>query len=91
MEIATSVINIAELSDPATAVNILSDNEGLTEQVDMMNGRDFMDAWMQFVTDSGLTREYFDAEVKELEKEIAEKEEEVRFLSERILLVPVLG
>ncbi|MBR3353022.1 hypothetical protein IKG49_00250 [Candidatus Saccharibacteria bacterium] len=65
LEIATSVVNIAELADPTTAANILSDNEGLTEQVGTMNGREFMDAWIQFVTDNGLTREYFDTEVKE--------------------------
>ena len=65
LEIATSVINIAELADPATAANILSNNDGLIEQVGNMNGREFMDAWMQFVTDNGLTREYFDTEVKE--------------------------
>lgn len=65
LTIPTSVINIAELADPATAANILSDNEGLTEQVGNMNGREFMDAWTQFVTDNGLTREYFDTEVKE--------------------------
>jgi hypothetical protein len=65
LEINTSVVNIADLSDPATAFNVLVDNTGLTEQVGTMNGRDFMDAWMQFVVDNGLTREYFDAEVKE--------------------------
>ncbi|MBR3365901.1 hypothetical protein IKG48_02150 [Candidatus Saccharibacteria bacterium] len=65
LEIATSVINIAELADPATAANVLSDNEGLTRQVGTMNGREFMDDWMRFVTDNGLTREYFDAEIKE--------------------------
>ena len=65
LEIATSVVNIAELVDPTTAANILSDNEGLIEQVGNMNGREFMDAWTQFVTDNGLTREYFDTEVKE--------------------------
>lgn len=65
LEIATSVINIAELADPATAANVLSDNEGLTRQVDTMNGREFMDDWMHFVTDNGLTREYFDTEIKE--------------------------
>lgn len=64
LEIPASVINIADLVDPATAPNILSDNEGLTEQVDTINGRDFMDSWMQFVTDNGLTREYFDTQVK---------------------------
>ena len=65
LEIATSVINITELADPATAVNVLSNNDGLTEQVGTMNGRSFMDAWIQFVTDNGLTREYFDTEIKE--------------------------
>ena len=65
LEIATSVINIAELADPTTAANILSNNDGLIEQVSTMNGRDFMDAWIQFVTDNGLTREYFDTEIKE--------------------------
>ena len=64
LEIPTKVVNISDLADPATAFNILSDNEGLTEQVGTMNGRDFMDAWMQFVTDNGLTREYFDTQVK---------------------------
>ncbi len=65
LEITTSVVNIAELANPATAFNVLSDNEGLTEQVGAMNGREFMDSWTQFVTDNGLTREYFDSEVKE--------------------------
>ena len=65
LTIPTSVINISELADPSTAVNVLSDNNGLVEQVGTMNGRDFMDAWIQFVTTNGLTREYFDTEVKE--------------------------
>lgn len=65
LAIPVSVVNIADLADSATAANILSDNEGLVRQVSTMNGRDFMDAWTQFVTDNGLTREYFDAEIKE--------------------------
>ena len=65
LKIATSVINIAELADPNTAANILSNNDGLVEQVGAMNGRNYMDAWMRFVTDNGLTREYFDTEIKE--------------------------
>lgn len=64
LEITTSVVNITDLANPSTAFNILSSNNGLTEQVGTMNGRDFMDAWVQFVTNHGLTREYFDAEVK---------------------------
>ena len=65
LTIPTSVINIAELANPTTAANILSNNDGLIEQVGTMNGRDFMDTWMRFVTNSGLTREYFDTEIKE--------------------------
>ena len=64
LNITTSVVNIAELSDPATAINILSDNDGLTEEAGTMNGRDYMDAWLEFVNENGLTREYFDSEVK---------------------------
>lgn len=64
LEISTSVINISDLVNPTTAANILSSNQGLTEPAGTMNGREFMDSWMQFVTDNGLTREYFDTEVK---------------------------
>ena len=64
LEIPTSVVNIADLSEPTTAINVLINNDGLTEQVGTMNGREFMDSWVQFVTENGLTREYFDAEVK---------------------------
>ncbi len=65
LTIPTSVINIAELADPNTAANILSNNDGLIEQVGTMNGRNYMDDWIRFVTDNGLTREYFDTEAKE--------------------------
>lgn len=64
LNITTSVVNIADLSDPATALNILSNNDGLTEEVGTMNGRDYMDAWLEFVNENGLTRDYFDSEVK---------------------------
>ena len=65
LTINTSVVNIADLADSSRAINILSSNNGFTEEVGTMNGRDFMDAWMKFVTDNGLTREYFDTEVKD--------------------------
>lgn len=70
LEISASVVNIADLADPATASNVLVNNDGLTEQVGTMNGRDFMNAWMQFVTENGLTREYFNTTVKEPLSEI---------------------
>ena len=64
LNITTSVVNIADLADPARAINILSDNDGLTEDVASVNGRDYMDDWLEFVNNNGLTREYFDSEVK---------------------------
>lgn len=64
LNITTAVVNIADLADPARAINILSDNEGLTEDVATINGRDFIDDWLQFVTSNGLTRDYFDTTVK---------------------------
>ena len=64
LEITTSLVNITNLVNPATAINILSDNDGLTETVGPMNGRDFMDSWLEFVNENGLTREYFDSEIK---------------------------
>ena len=64
LTIPTSVINIADLADPVRAGNVLVNNEGLTKQIATINGREFMDAWTEFVTNNGLTREYFDSEVK---------------------------
>ncbi|MBQ6147499.1 hypothetical protein IJI70_01480 [Candidatus Saccharibacteria bacterium] len=65
LEITTSMIDISDLADSSRAMNLLSSNEGVVEKVETMNGREFMDKWMQFVTENGLTREYFDTEVKE--------------------------
>lgn len=64
LEITTSVIDISELADSSQAMNLLASNEGITQGVGIMNGKEFMDAWLEFVTASGLTREYFDTEVK---------------------------
>ncbi len=64
LNITTSMINISDLANSSTAINVLSSNEGLTEEVGAMNGRDFMDDWLTFVNAKGLTREYFDSTVK---------------------------
>ena len=64
LDITTSMVSIADLADPARAINVLSDNVSLTEDVATINGRDFMDDWFQFVTSNGLTRDYFDTTVK---------------------------
>ncbi len=65
LEITTSMIDISDLADSSRAMNLLSSNEGVTKEVGAMNGREFMDAWLEFVTENGLTREYFDTEVKQ--------------------------
>ena len=64
LEITTAVVDISDLADSTKALALLSSNDGVTKDVAVMNGREFMDSWMQFVVDNGLTREYFDAEVK---------------------------
>ena len=60
----TSVVNISDLADSSRALGLLATNEGLTEDVGSMNGKEFMDNWLSFVVENGLTREYFDSEVK---------------------------
>ena len=65
LEITTSMIDISDLADSSRAMNLLSSNEGVTKEVGAVNGREFMDAWLEFVTENGLTREYFDTEVKQ--------------------------
>ena len=64
LQITTSVVDITDLADSSRATNLLSQNDGLTRSVGEMSGRDFMDDWLNFVTENGLTREYFDSEVK---------------------------
>ncbi len=64
LSISTSMVNISDLADSSRAMNVLSSNDGLVEEAGTMNGKDFMDAWLQFITENGLTREYFDTEVK---------------------------
>ena len=64
LEITSSVIDISNLADSSKAINLLASNDGMTQEVGILNGRDFMDAWLQFVYNHGLTREYFDTEIK---------------------------
>lgn len=70
LEIATSVVDLTDLADNAKVMEVLVSGEPVTREVGTMNGRDFMDEWVQFVTDNGLTRSYFDTEVKPVLSEI---------------------
>jgi hypothetical protein len=64
LTITASVIDLTDLSDSSKVVQILFNNEGVTQDVGTINGRTFMDNWIDFVNTNGLTREYFDTEVK---------------------------
>ena len=64
LEVATAMVDITNLADSERALGLLASNEGVTKDVGTMNGREFMDEWLRFVTENGLTREYFDSEVK---------------------------
>ncbi len=64
LTITTSVIDLTDLSDSSKVVQILFNNEGVTQDVGTINGRTFMDNWIDFINTNGLTREYFDTEVK---------------------------
>ena len=63
-EVKMSLINISDLADSTRASQLLSSNTGITTEIGTMNGKDFMDKWLSFVSENGLTREYFDSEVK---------------------------
>lgn len=64
LTITTSVIDLTDLSDSSKVVQILYNNEGVTQDVGTINGRTFMDNWVDFINANGLTREYFDAKIK---------------------------
>lgn len=62
--IKTLVVDITDLIDGEKVLGLLSNNEGMTKEVGEANGRDFMNEWLDFVTENGLTREYFNTKVK---------------------------
>ena len=64
LEVTTAMVDITDLADSERALGLLSSNNGLTKDVAVVNGEEFMDEWLEFVTESGLTREYFNNEVK---------------------------
>ena len=64
LEITTSAIDITKLADSSEVASLLLDNDGTIVDIKTMNGKDFMDEWLEFITENGLTREYFDSEIK---------------------------
>ncbi len=65
LEITASVVDISGLVNSSTALNVLATNQEITKEVGIINGKEFMNNWFNFVNESGLTREYFNNEVKE--------------------------
>ena len=63
LAITTGMVDITDLVNSKSVMDLMNIGD-LTKEVGEMNGREFMDEWLQFVTVSGLTREYFDTEVK---------------------------
>lgn len=59
LTITASIIDISDLIDSTAAMNVLASNNSLTQDVGTINGKEFMDHWLQFVIENGLTREYF--------------------------------
>ncbi len=64
LEVNTSIVNISDLADSTRAMNVLSDNTGLVEEAGTTSGKAFMDDWLEFMIAHGLTREYFDTNIK---------------------------
>ena len=64
LTIPETVINVEDLKDFEKVVNLLINNDGVVEEVGEINGREFMDDFLEFAVGAGLTREYFDTAVK---------------------------
>lgn len=64
LTITASTVDISDLADSSRALNLLSSNDGVTHDIGTINGKTFMDEWLQFVTSNGFNREYFDSQVK---------------------------
>lgn len=62
--IPEKVINVEDLKNSEKVVNLLINNDGVVEEVGEKNGREFMDEFLEFVIGAGVTRDYFDTEVK---------------------------
>lgn len=62
--ISTSIVDITDIADSSRVMSLFFGNPDPVKKVGEMNGREFMDAWMDFVIDNGLTRDYFNSEVR---------------------------
>ena len=64
LEIESSTVDITKLADSSEVLSLLTDNDGVIVDVGNKNGKEFVDEWLSFVFENGLTREYFDSIVK---------------------------
>lgn len=65
LEIPTYAVNIEDLVDDSRIFNVLGGGSEMTLETGERNGKEFMDEWLEYMTAHGLTREYFDSEIKE--------------------------
>ena len=64
LDVTGKTIEMTNLRDPAQVLMAFMSNEGVVVDEGAKNGKEFMDEWLAMVTEAGLTREYFDTEVK---------------------------
>lgn len=64
LNIDTYAIDISDLADPTKVVDLLMNNNGVTIDTGVKNGKAFMDEWLEYIIAHGLTREYFDINIK---------------------------
>ena len=64
LEILTYAVNIEDLTDASKIANVISGESELTLDIGTRNAKDFMDDWLGYITTHGMTREYFDSEIR---------------------------
>ena len=64
LEIDTYAVNTGDLTDSSKIANVISGESELTLDMGTRNAKGFMDEWLEFIISHGMTREYFDTEMK---------------------------
>ena len=63
ISIPETIINVEDLKDPTRVIDLLVNNDGTIEEVGEINGKEFMDGFLEFAVGAGMTREYFDTAI----------------------------
>ena len=62
--IPETVISTEDLKDPANVINLLVNNDRTVVEVGEINGKEFVDEFLAFIIDAGVTRDYFNSEIR---------------------------